>query len=414
MNTDPRTDFYRQFEDRFRTSRHNIKQRLQVYQPLLMFLKSGHASDPQGTLRALDLGCGRGEWLELLLEAGFDAKGVDLDAGMLQACTELGLPAVSTDALDELRQTPDNSLVLVSAFHMVEHIPFEALLELVEQALRVLMPGGLLLMETPNPENISVGTSNFYLDPTHAKPIPHALLSFVTEHKGFAAQQILRVNEPYKPHPDDPVLLHDMLFSVSPDYAVVAIKSTTPETLATFQSTMPPGLGISLEQVANLYDEQVVRRFLRLEQTLAQTRHHANGLYGHFVQTQAMNKRLEQRIIALEQAQQIVAPTGLAGSLKRIPRLLKRLYAGIKQFGMSGLWLPVSQYLNASPRRRNAALRYLRRWNLPRVSAALFHESEIRARIATHNKPAPIQMLPPSTQAVDTMVLSELYTHIEE
>ena len=412
MSSATSANFYRQFEDRFRTSRQNIKQRLLVYQPLLTFLRT---QQPQQTsLHALDLGCGRGEWLEVLLEAGFNAQGIDLDAGMLEACHELGLPATEGDAIADLKKRPDNSLSLVSAFHMVEHITFDMLLTLVEEALRVLAPGGILLMETPNPENLSVGTSSFYLDPTHSKPIPHALLAFVTEHKGFAAHQILRVNEPYTPHPDDPVLLNDVLFNVSPDYAVVAIKESTPEIMAQFQSVMSTPSGMSLDQAAYQYDEQIAKRLQQLEQTLARTRHHANKLYGYIVQTQAVNQRLEQRILDLERQQQPTQPAGLSRSLGRIPRILKRLYRGLTTHGIRGLWLPLSEYLNASPRRRNAALRRLRRWNLPRVAAALFNESAIRARIATHHKPEQVLALPPSAQAIDTMVLSELYTHIEE
>ena len=414
MNTHSSTDFYRQFEDRFRTSRGNIKQRLQVYQPLLAFLQSSRDAFPDGKLRALDLGCGRGEWLELLLEAGFDAEGVDLNAGMLGACKELGLPAVEGDALDQLRRIPDNSLALVSAFHMAEHIPFETLLSLIEQALRVLVPGGLLLMETPNPENLSVGTSSFYLDPTHTKPIPQALLSFVTEHKGFAAQQVLRVNELYTPHPDDPVLLRDMLFNVSPDYAVVAIKSTSPDTLTAFQSVLPRTNGVALDQVAYQYDHRIAKHLQSLEHRITQANHYAHRLHLCLVHAQSLNETLEQRIRELERTRQTVQPRGVVSLIKRIPRLITRLSRSIREHGATGLWLPLEQYLNANPRRRNAAMRRLRSWNLTAVSAALFNESNIRTRIAKHYKPAPVKTLPPSAQAIDDVVLFELYTHIEE
>ena len=404
------TDFYRQFEDRFRTSRDNITQRLRVYEPLLAFIRSqGFESN-----KALDLGCGRGEWLALLIEAGFEAQGIDLDAGMLEACQELGLPANQGDALAALQAAPDSSLVLVSAFHMVEHIDFELLLKLVEEAQRALVPGGLLLIETPNPENLSVGTSNFYLDPTHSKPIPHALLAFVTEYKAFAATQIVRVNAPFTPHTDDPVLLHDLVFGASPDYAVVAIKSADAKVVEQFKATMPPDMGLALDVLAYRYDDQRAQHFNRLEQTLKQTRHYAQGAHRHVTDAQAVNAQLEQRIAQLELLLQAKPSRTLAGQLKRLPRVLKRFYSGVRQQGVSGVWLPLSNYLNASPKRRNRAMSLLRRWNLPRVSAALFDQTAIAQRLATHVKPAAVLALPPSAQAIDDIVLSELFTHIEE
>ncbi|HEY1150376.1 MAG TPA: class I SAM-dependent methyltransferase, partial [Pseudoduganella sp.] len=164
--------FYRAFEDRYRGSRDTIKQRLRAYAPFLAALR-GDASAP----RALDLGCGRGEWLELLGEEGFAARGIDLDEGMLAACHERGLNVEQKDALAALREAPTASLSLVSSFHLVEHLPFDLVRELIAEALRALQPGGLLIMETPNPENLTVGATSFYMDPTHLHPLPPSLLS---------------------------------------------------------------------------------------------------------------------------------------------------------------------------------------------------------------------------------------------
>lgn len=389
MSNNPHTDFYRQFEERFRTSRDNIKQRLRVYQPLLTFLQSHTALPTEGRPQALDLGCGRGEWLELLLEQGFQAQGVDLDAGMLAACKELNLPAAQDDALNRLSQTPDNSLVLVSAFHMVEHIPFEMLLDIVSHALRVLKPGGILLMETPNPENISVGTSSFYLDPTHSKPIPHDLLAFVTEYKGFAAQQVWRVNESVTLGSNDSVSLHDLVFGVSPDYAVVAIKSETSDIVTHFESVMRAESGVALDPISRGYDLQIADRFSAIENRLA---------------------KLEQS----EHLANTPKPSRVRSYLRRIVRVARRFQVGVKDHGVSGLWLPLAQYLTANPRRRNNAMRRLRRWRLSKVSAALFNETAISADLITHAKPAPVMALPPSVQAIDDLVLTELFTHIEQ
>ena len=106
--------FYRAFEDRFRGSRSLISARLVVYQPFLRPLAVAFQ-----TPKALDLGCGRGEWLEVLAGAGFDAWGVDLNEGMLAACQERGLTGQLGDALSTLKELPSESLALVSAFHLV-------------------------------------------------------------------------------------------------------------------------------------------------------------------------------------------------------------------------------------------------------------------------------------------------------
>lgn len=161
------SDFYRTFEEKFRGPRELVKSRLRVYLPFLRPLRGSFS-----TALAVDLGCGRGEWLELLYEQGFEAEGVDLDDGMLAACRDLGLKVQTGDALGYLTALPDDSQAIVSGFHLVEHIPFQVLLQLVAEALRVLKPGGLLILETPNPENIIVGATNFYIDPTHHRPIP--------------------------------------------------------------------------------------------------------------------------------------------------------------------------------------------------------------------------------------------------
>ena len=91
--------FYLAFEERYRGTRELIALRLEVYLPFVQPLKSLYE-----TPEILDLGCGRGEWLELMQKNGFLAKGVDLDEGMLMACRELNLDVCQADALDYLRE----------------------------------------------------------------------------------------------------------------------------------------------------------------------------------------------------------------------------------------------------------------------------------------------------------------------
>lgn len=246
--------FYRAFEERWRGSRELIKSRLRVYLP---FVEPLRALRPDA--KAIDIGCGRGEWLELMKEAGLDAQGVDLDDGMLAACRQRGLNVQTRDGIGFLKSLPDASQLVVSGFHIVEHIPFDDLQQLIQQALRVLVPGGLLILETPNPENIVVGSSGFYLDPTHRNPIPHQLLSFLPEHYGFARVKVLHLQEAegLAEH-KQPTLFH-VLSGVSPDYAVVAQKSATPEQMQLLNPAFEKNYGISLEALARQYELRIVR-----------------------------------------------------------------------------------------------------------------------------------------------------------
>ncbi|GJI92702.1 class I SAM-dependent methyltransferase [Duganella hordei] len=261
--------FYRAFEDRYRGSRDIIKDRLRAYQPFIAPLAA--LQDPPA---ALDLGCGRGEWLELLGEQGFRAHGVDLDDGMLAACRERGLDVELGDAIACLRALPERSLALVSAFHLVEHIPFELLQTLVAEAQRVLLPGGLLIMETPNPENLVVGASSFYLDPTHLRPLPPQLLAFVTEFGGFGRHKVVRLQEQAELRGDAPIGLINVLNDVSPDYAVVAQKDAEAPVLAPFESAFDAGYGLALGQLAQRFEQRLAGRDDALRAALAQLEQH--------------------------------------------------------------------------------------------------------------------------------------------
>ncbi|MDD5267439.1 MAG: methyltransferase domain-containing protein [Methylococcales bacterium] len=252
--------FYLAFEDRYRGTRELIALRLEVYLPFVQPFKALYE-----TPEILDLGCGRGEWLELMQKNGFLAKGVDLDEGMLLACRELNLNVCQADALDYLRKLEADSLTVVSAFHVVEHIPFETLRQLVGEAYRVLKPGGLLILETPNSENLVVGTSSFYLDPTHQKPLPAKLLTFVVEYAEFERVKTLYLQEHLDLATAQKTSLFDVLAGVSPDYSIVAQKKDDPEVMELFDRAFKHEYGISLDYLANAYDRQVDATITQLE-----------------------------------------------------------------------------------------------------------------------------------------------------
>jgi SAM-dependent methyltransferase len=244
--------FYRAFEDEHRGSREMIKARQRVYLPFIQPLIELYPD-----VSAIDLGCGRGEWLELLTESGFKATGVDLDDGMLAVCRERGLDVQTKDAIQGLKECADESQAVVSGFHLAEHIPFDVLQTLVSESLRILKPGGILILETPNPENIVVGTANFYLDPTHKQPIPPLLLSFLAEHLGFAQVKVIRLQGPVDLTAGRKLTVHDVLGGVSPDYAVVAQKTASEDIVRDLSWAFKPEYGVTLGMLAGAYDHQI-------------------------------------------------------------------------------------------------------------------------------------------------------------
>lgn len=219
---------YVQFEDLFRGPEAEIKDRLRVHVPRLQISGVGSPEMP-----LLDLGCGRGEWLGLLREHGYTATGIDSNSRMIAQCQEMGLSVQQADAFQHLRSLADESLGAITGFHIVEHLPMPVLTSLLAEVVRVLKPGGLVIFETPNPANLQVGASSFYLDPTHQKPIPSSLLKFLLENAGLQSVEVLALH----PFPDDHHLdemgnpaagvINQHLFGCQ-DYAVIASKTPSP------------------------------------------------------------------------------------------------------------------------------------------------------------------------------------------
>ena len=242
--------FYFDLEKKFRGSRELIKKRLEIYLPLVNMLKGMFAEE----LNAVDFGCGRGEWLEILESVGFTAEGVDLDKKTLEYCRSRGFTVRENDANALIKELPSDYYVIVSAFHFVEHISFEELLDFIQEALRILKSGGVLILETPNPENLIVASANFYLDPTHIKPLPPNLLSFLPEYFGFRRTTIYRLNSYLDTADPSDTAFFDVLAGVSPDYAVVAQKLGAADLMAATNEAFSVRHGITLHDLASSYD----------------------------------------------------------------------------------------------------------------------------------------------------------------
>lgn len=146
----------------------------------------------------LDLGCGRGELLEALTRAGIAAFGVDSDPAAVAECRQRGLKASLTDALEALVAQPEGSLGGVACVHLIEHLPAARWMKLFEQAARALRPGGVLAVESPNPETLRVGAGLFWVDPTHLRPVHPEAARFVAEAVGLEVVDIRQLR-PFPP-----------------------------------------------------------------------------------------------------------------------------------------------------------------------------------------------------------------------
>ncbi|MCB1030724.1 MAG: methyltransferase domain-containing protein [Acidimicrobiales bacterium] len=168
---------YEDLEDTFRGSLESVRASLEPY------LEDLAATKVEGDI--VDVGCGRGEWLSLLKDHGIASYGVDTNEVVVERCVDAGLDVRHQDALVHLRTIEPGSLRAVTSFHVVEHLPLDVLVGLIDAALIALAPGGVLIFETPNPTNLNVGAASFYLDPTHLKPLHPQFLEFLVKQRGF-------------------------------------------------------------------------------------------------------------------------------------------------------------------------------------------------------------------------------------
>jgi len=204
------------FAEVFRGSEHRIREH-----------QRKHAAKFAGAvLEVLDLGCGRGEFLEVAREAGLTARGIDLSEDCIAICRSKGLNAEAADMFDYLGSLPDESLGGVLCSQVIEHLSPERLPFLIQLLNNKLNRGAIIVVETPNPECLAIFASHFYIDPTHTRPVPPALLRFYMEEAGFGEIQIERLEPAVESMPaigylPDPV---QKTFFSGLDYALVGRK----------------------------------------------------------------------------------------------------------------------------------------------------------------------------------------------
>jgi O-antigen chain-terminating methyltransferase len=227
---------YPEFEAYFRGSREEVLRKQESYLPFIQQLAIDHEHP------VLDIACGRGEWLELLRENGIPAEGVELNHEFATHCKGNGLIVENADLFDFFSRAEGKTYKLITGFHIIEHLSLEQQQEFLEKALERLAPGGAMLLETPNPENTSVGCCDFYLDPTHVRPLPPLLLQFLVHQAGFSSPFIVRLNRfivgtPLRLMPESfqyadifnqLVRLISTQLQQAPDYALIGFKGHAP------------------------------------------------------------------------------------------------------------------------------------------------------------------------------------------
>jgi SAM-dependent methyltransferase len=170
---------YLAFEERFRGSSDEIRERLRAYVPYF------RERSP-----VVDLGCGRGEFLELLREAGVEARGVDGNRDMVRVCREKELLADVADVIDFVASQSPSSAGGIFAAQLIEHLPPRALTGFLSECHRALRSDGRLIVETVNPRSLVALVESFYRDLTHEKPLHPETLDFALRAAGFRDVEI--------------------------------------------------------------------------------------------------------------------------------------------------------------------------------------------------------------------------------
>ncbi len=225
-----------EFEDAHRGSEAEIRRRLATHVERFraLIVEPPRPGGERGLVA--DLGCGRGELLEGLRDAGIRARGIDVHPDAVQTCRAKGLDCVEADLFDWLEETAPRSLAGVAACQVVEHLTFDELLELLARVALALAPGAPLVLETVNPENLVVAAHTFHLDPSHRLKLPAPTLCHLLRAFGFEIVDVAYLNpcdpeqqlrmlpdgDPHAARLNENLLRINHLLFGPRDYAVVA------------------------------------------------------------------------------------------------------------------------------------------------------------------------------------------------
>lgn len=258
-----------------------------------------------GRQHVADIGCGHGEMLTLLAQAGHTVSGVDVDPGMVAACRAQGLDVQLGDAVAWLDAHPQGFDAVFSS-NVIEHLPAETVVAWTAAAYRALRPGGLLLFATPNPESIVVQLHEFWRDPTHVRLYSRQLLEFFLTDAGFTDVRSLANPAAVWEGTD---LLHKGIFDELPPAPVVPL----PVGLTPMPQAPEPGADLRhtiASRVALFVFAKLTKPFI--EPLQADLKRHQDAIHAQAAAFQAEHENLrffQKRIRQLAEADSYLHPS---------------------------------------------------------------------------------------------------------
>ena len=211
---------YVQYENQFRGTRESIKNRLAFYLPYVSQLY------PIENAHVLDVGCGRGEWLEFLRERGIEAVGVDNNSSMVDYCHSIGLNVNYADCMSFLNDHSSGNYHAITAFQLIEHLRFKTMFHFFKLCYDALLPNGFVIFETPNNDNLLVAASLFHKDPTHVNKLTPDVIKFYLEQAGFTDVETIFLNKRYEPDYPGQWFVDEIVYKINMelDFAIVGYK----------------------------------------------------------------------------------------------------------------------------------------------------------------------------------------------
>jgi O-antigen chain-terminating methyltransferase len=151
----------------------------------------------------VDLGCAEGQWLDFLHKQGIICQAVEINSVYAEKCRDRGLNVIESDMLSYLSSLPEHSVTAVTGFHIIEYLEYEDFIRVIDESFRVLKPGGLIIFETLNPQNVLVSSFHFYADPRYKNLIPNFTLKLIAEARGFVRVKTIELHPPARALKDD-------------------------------------------------------------------------------------------------------------------------------------------------------------------------------------------------------------------
>ena len=256
-----REDFYLEFENKFRGDRYSILKQLSAYDSLVKLIINVNADS-----QFIDIGCGRGEWLEKWKDHVSRCFGIESNSNMINACLGRQLDIIAGDAISTIKGIRSSSINVITMFHIIEHLSNDYLYQLIDECYRVLHDNGILIIETPSIDNLLVSSKLFYLDDTHINHINPEALQFSLDKSGFDKSKYYYIH-PGPLHKADHLKVTRIFNGVAQDVVFIATKSKSFskyifESSLDWESHLDSGL--SLLQAATEYDlkqEQILTEY---------------------------------------------------------------------------------------------------------------------------------------------------------